>query len=242
MRFGQPQPYRDILFQPSVLSQRVRTFMKLDKILHALLPTDDTFFNLFEKDADNLVAAAKTFKDLMTNSISKEERAQKIRKIEEFEHKGDEVTHQIYSELGSTFITPFDREDIHALASKLDDILDFIQGAATRIVLYRVESISTEQEHLAALVYDAVVHLHNVIPQLRDFKSAEAIKESLVKINSIENEADDLFERAIASLFDNCTDPIQLIKSKELLVSLETATDQCEDAANVIESIIVKHA
>ncbi len=216
--------------------------MKLDKLLHVLLPTDDRFFTFFEKDAENLLAAAKIFKELMSNSISREERGQKIRKIEELEHRGDEVTHQIYSELGSNFITPFDREDIHSLASKLDDILDFLQGAATRIVLYRVESISPEMEQLAEMVYQQVVELHKAIPQLRSFKSVEAISESLVRINSLENEADDLFERAIAHLFDTCKDPIQLIKTKELLVSLETATDQCEDAANVIESIIVKHA
>jgi predicted phosphate transport protein (TIGR00153 family) len=216
--------------------------MKLNKFLHFLLPTDDAFLNLFDKDVENLLAAARTFKELMSNAISKEERGQKIRRIEEFEHRGDEVTHKIYSELGSTFITPFDREDIHELASKLDDILDYIHGAAARIVLYRVESISPEQERLAELVFEQVVELHKAIPQLRNFKSVEGISESLVRINSIENEADDLFERAIANLFDTCKDPIQLIKEKELLVSLETATDQCEDAANVIESIIVKHA
>jgi predicted phosphate transport protein (TIGR00153 family) len=178
----------------------------------------------------------------MSNTISKEERAQKIKRIEEIEHLGDELTHQIFSELGANFITPFDREDIHALTGKLDDILDFIQGAATRIVLYRVESISHEQERLAGLIFDAIVELRQAIYYLRDFTNADKIRENLVKINSIENEADDLFERAIASLFENCKDPILLIKTKELLVSLETATDQCEDAANVIESIIVKNA
>jgi uncharacterized protein len=216
--------------------------MKIDAILHALLPKDDSFFNLFEKDSGNLLIAAGTFRDLMSNKISKEERGQKIRKIEEFEHKGDEITHQIFKALGTTYITPFDREDIHILASKLDDILDYIQGAATRIVLYRVDSISPESERLAALVYEAVVELNKAIPLLRDLRNADAIKESLVKINSMENEADDLFERAIANLFDTCKDPILLIKLKELLVSLETATDQCEDAANAIESIIVKNA
>lgn len=215
--------------------------MKLNTLLHALLPTDDLFFTLFEKDVENLLSAAKTFKELMNPAISKEERAQKIKKIEELEHRGDEVTHQIFSELGTTFITPFDREDIHTLASKLDDILDYIQGAATRIVLYRVETIEPDHERLAGMVYDAVVELHRAIPRLRNLSSAKEIKECLVRINSLENEADDLFERAIANLFDQCTDPIQLIKSKELLVSLETATDQCEDAANAIESIIVKH-
>jgi predicted phosphate transport protein (TIGR00153 family) len=216
--------------------------MKLDSILHALLPKDDKFLGYFEDDAENLLAAAKVFRDLMSNTMSKEERAQKIRKIEELEHHGDEMTHQIFSELGSTFITPFDREDIHQLASTLDDILDYIQGAATRIVLYRVDTITTEQEKLAGMIHDQVVELHRAIPHLRDLKNIEAIRESLVKINSLENEADDLFERAIANLFDTCKDPIQLIKSKELFVSLETATDQCEDAANVIESIIVKNA
>jgi hypothetical protein len=216
--------------------------MKLDSLLHALLPKDDKFFNFFEKDVENLFTAAKVFKDLMSNSISKEERAQKIRRIEEIEHQGDELTHQIFSELGANFITPFDREDIHALTSKLDDILDFIQGAATRIVLYRIESISPEMERLAGLIYDAITELRAAIYHLRDFRNADKIRENLVKINSIENEADDLFERAIGSLFENCKDPILLIKTKELLVSLETATDQCEDAANVVESIIVKNA
>lgn len=216
--------------------------MKIDSILHALLPKDDKFFNFFERDVDNLLAAAKVFTELMSNSMSREERAQKIKRIEELEHKGDEMTHLIYSNLGSTFITPFDREDIHELASKLDDILDYIQGAATRIVLYRVDAISPEQERLAVMIHDSVVELHKAIPLLRDLKNVANIRESLVRINSIENEADDLFERAIANLFETCKDPIQLIKSKELLVSLETATDQCEDAANVIESIIVKNA
>jgi uncharacterized protein len=215
--------------------------MKFDAILHALLPKDDKFFILFEKDADNLLLAAKTFKEMMNSKISAEERAQKIRKIEELEHKGDEITHEIFQELGLSFITPFDREDVHELASKLDDILDFVQGASTRIVLYRVNTISPEAEALANLVYDAIEALHKAIPHLRDMRDAKKMSENLVKINSIENEADDLFERAIAALFDNCKDPIELIKSKELLVSLETATDQCEDAANVIESIIVKN-
>ena len=216
--------------------------MKLDSLLHALLPKDDKFFNYFEKDVENLLDAAKVFRNLMSNSMSKEERAQKIKRIEELEHHGDEVTHKIYSDLGSTFITPFDREDIHSLASKLDDILDFIQGAATRLLLYRVEVISPEQERLAGMILDMVYELYKAIPLLRDLSDVTQIRESLVKINSIENEADDLFERAIAGLFETCKDPILLIKTKEVLVSLETATDQCEDAANVIESIILKTA
>lgn len=216
--------------------------MKFDHFLHALLPKDAKFFNYFENDVQNLLHTAKVLKDLMSPSMTKEERAQKIKLIEELEHKGDEITHHIYSELGGTFITPFDREDIHALASKLDDILDYIQGAATRIVLYRVETITPELEQLAAMIYDAVSELAKAIPHLRDLRNVEKIRENLVRINSIENAADDLFERAIANLFETCKDPIVLIKTKELLVSLETATDQCEDASNVVETIIMKNA
>jgi uncharacterized protein len=216
--------------------------MKLESILHVLIPRDDKFFKYFENDVENLLLAAGIFKHVMSNAISKEERAQKVKHIEELEHRGDEITHKIFSEVGATFITPFDREDIHALASELDDILDYVQGAATRLVLYRVDTISPEQERLAALIYDQVVELHKAILNLRHFKDGKFILDSLVRINSIENEADDLFERAIANLFDTCEDPIKLIKMKELLVSLETATDQCEDAANVIETIIVKNA
>lgn len=216
--------------------------MRLDGILRLLLPKDEKFLHLFVKDVENLLTAATLFKEAMVSSISYQERSQKIRKLEEIEHKGDEITHQILSELSLTFITPLDREDIHALATTLDDILDYIQGTGHRMILYQIESITPEEEKLANFIYQQVLELHKAIPLLHQLKKADMIKDALVKINSIENEADDVFERAIADLFRNCKDPIELIKVKELLVSLETATDQCEDAANVIESIMIKNA
>jgi predicted phosphate transport protein (TIGR00153 family) len=216
--------------------------MKFDTLIHALLPKDKQFFQYFEEDAENLLKAASVLKELMSPSMSRSEREQKIRKVEELEHRGDDITHEIFSYLSSTFVTPFDREDIHALASKLDDILDFIKGAATRVSLYKVESITADEEKLADLIRAAVQELYSAIRALRDLRGAPDIRTSLVRIHSIENEADDLFERAIGNLFDTCKDPILLIKTKEILVSLETATDQCEDAANVIESIMVKNA
>jgi predicted phosphate transport protein (TIGR00153 family) len=215
--------------------------MSLDSMLRALLPKDDKFFQLLEQDVENLRIAAQTFKDLMQHTLSSEERAQKTRRLEELEHKGDELTHQIFRELGATFITPFDREDIHTLTSALDDILDYINGAATRIQLYKIKKVTVDQETLASMVAEAVDQLHKAIPLLRNLKNVQGIRECLVRVNSIENDADDLFERAIAALFDDCDDPIKLIKLKEVFVSLETATDRCEDAANVIESIIVKN-
>ena len=216
--------------------------MKFDRILHALLPKHDHFYDYFERDVENLHQAATTFRDLMHNGISPEERAQKIRRVEELEHKGDDITHNIFSEVGTNFITPIDREDIHALASALDEVLDYLKGASTRIVLYRVLTIPPEATKLAELILLQVSELHKAIHLLRDFHNVDAMRECLVRINSLENEADDIFERAIAGLFDSCTDPIVLIKTKELYVSLETATDQCEDAANVIETIIAKNA
>ena len=216
--------------------------MKLDTLIQALLPKDRKFFEFFENDAANLLSAARLLRELMTPSMSPEQRLQKIRKVDELEHKGDEITHAIFRYLESTFITPFDREDIHTLASKIDDILDFINGAANRVALYKLGEITTGQEALAGYVLGAVEELHHAIEHLSDLRHATAIRERLVRIHSIENEADDLFERTIGSLFETCKDPILLIKNKEILVSLETATDQCEDAANVIESIIVKNA
>ncbi len=216
--------------------------MKIDTILHLLLPRENKFFAFFEKDVENLLETAQTLKDLMSDSVTKKERAEKIQRIVDLEHVGDETTHQILSALGSTFITPFDREDIHELATKIDDIVDYLQGAATRLMLYRVQKISPEMQQLAVLIHQQVIELHRSLPRLQNLKNATSIRDSLVRINSIENEADDLFERAIARLFETCKDPIRLIKEKELLVSLETATDQCEDAANVIESILVKNA
>jgi hypothetical protein len=216
--------------------------MKFDRILHALLPKHDHFYDYFERDVENLHQAATTFRDLMHNGISPEERAQKIRRVEELEHKGDDITHNIFSEVGTNFITPIDREDIHALASALDEVLDYLKGASTRIVLYRVLTIPPEATKPAELILLQVSELHKAIHLLRDFHNVDAMRECLVRINSLENEADDIFERAIAGLFDSCTDPILLIKTKELYVSLETATDQCEDAANVIETIIAKNA
>ncbi len=215
--------------------------MNLDRILHVLLPKHDQFYDFFERDVENLLSAATLFSELMVNTMSPEERVFKIRRIEELEHRGDELTHQIFSEVGSNFITPIDREDVHALASALDEVLDYLKGAATRIVLYRVTQIPAEATRLAGLILDQVKELHKAIGLLRDLRNVEAIRECLVRINSIENEADDLFEMAIAQLFETCKDPILLIKTKELYVSLETATDQCEDAANVVETIIVNN-
>jgi len=215
--------------------------MKLDILLKKILPRDDKFIMLFVEDVENVLYASRIFKQAMSMELSKEERLQKIRKLEEVEHRGDEITHRIFELLATSFITPFDREDIHSLASKLDDIVDYLQISANQIILYKIKSISIEQEKLARIIFKQAEQLHQAIQLLHTLKNASLIKDCLVTINSLENEADDLFERAIADLFENCKDPIYLIKVKGLLESMEIATDKCEDAANVIESILIKN-
>lgn len=215
--------------------------MKFDYILQLFSPKDKKFFPLFEKASANLLDVSKILiKALKTKDIG--ERDAYIKEIEQLEHKGDQITHDIFHELSSSFITPFDREDIHNLAAVVDDILDFIHGSAKRIQLYNLKQPSKAMVDLAELILQGNEQLHHGIMALKDLKNIEKVKEICVKINSIENLADDVFDTAVAKLFDEEKDAIELIRVKEILQNLETATDKCEDAANVLESIIVKYS
>lgn len=207
--------------------------------LKFFFPQDRKFFPLFEKAALNLQEAGGVIYKL-TTSTSYEERIKYMRDIEELEHIGDDITHEIFHELGQNFITPFDREDIHRLASALDDILDFIHGASKRIQLYKVTEFTIDLVKLSELIKTSTEELRMAIFELKNMSKMRNITDSLVRVNSIENHADDIFENAVAQLFEKEKDAIELIKMKEILSSLETATDKCEDAANVIESIYVK--
>ena len=163
-----------------------------------------------------------------------------VRQIEKLEHVGDEITHQIFQEISITFITPFDREDIQRLASVLDDVIDYIHGSAKRIELYKLDPIHPSMIKLSELIQQCAIELHSAISSLRGMKNMNKLRESLVKVNSIENHADDIFDNAVARLFEEEKDAIQIIKVKEILSALETATDKCEDVANVLESVIIK--
>jgi len=209
--------------------------------LQFLVPKDKKFFPLFEKATENLLRTSEAL-IVLTTTTSAEERKQRIREIEHLEHSGDNITHLIFNQLGKSFITPFDREDIHALASAIDDVLDFIHGSAKRIDLYRIEQLDESIPALARCIHDGAVELNVAIKNLNGMKDVNLVKEACVKINSLENEADDVFNKAIANLFDNEKDAIQIIKIKEILAALETATDKCEDAANVIQGIVLKQA
>ena len=209
-------------------------------ILQYLLPKDRKFFPLFKQATENLVKGSKLLVELVNAPVEK--RRDLIKEIEHVEHIGDNITHMIFNELGRNFITPFDREDIHALTSSIDDVLDLIQGSAKRIELYKVTVISEPMVLLSDIILKGAIELNVAVLNLEGMKRIDEIKAACVRINSLENNADDVFNLAIARLFDEEKDAIQLIKTKEILQALETATDKCEDAANVIESIIIKYA
>lgn len=214
--------------------------MKLDRFIQSLMPHDEKFFVLFDNLARTMVEAADILRTLP--SISKSERQSVIDAIKEQEHKADSITHEIYTELNKTFVTPFDREDIYTLASRLDDIIDYIDGSANRFHLYKLKKNSADIQRLTEIIYQSAIEIQRGVSMINDHRHFEDLKKILRKINQYENDADDIFDLAIAELFDKEDNAIELIKNKEVLVSLETATDKCEDVANVLEGIMIKNA
>ena len=203
----------------------------------SLMPKEQKFFDLFEASAANAIQGAKALKEMVDTWQFIDSH---IAEITELEHTGDTITHQVISLLHRTFVTPFDREDIYKLSSSLDDIIDLIDAVSSRIILYRVEQPTVESKQLAFLILKSVEELQKSISNLG--KKGGEVYHHCVEVNSLENEADSVCRDAIASLFQNINDPITIIKWKEIYETLETATDRCEDAANVLESIILKNS
>src|SRR5690606_27193299 len=204
-------------------------------------PKDKKFFPLFEEAGNNLIALATALKEAVnTEDLTK--RKELFGYIEDLEHKGDDITHRIYLELGKNFITPFDREDIHELASAIDDVADYIHGSANRMDLYQVTEMTDSIKELSALILEGVTVMSKAINELKNLKNIRNITDACVRINSIENKADFVFDQAVGRLFQYEKDAVVLIKYKEVLNALETATDMCEDVANVLETILVKNA
>lgn len=216
--------------------------MSLNSIFQYFVPKDKkVFFPLFEQAASNVVAMATVLVEAV-NTNNTATREELFKQIDKLENKGDEITHQVYLELGKNFITPFDREDIHALASAIDDVADNIQGSANRMLLYRIEEVNEPISKLSELILQASIDLEKAVRELKDLRNVRNIADSCIRINSVENQADYVFDRAVADLFLYEKDTLKVIKHKEILAALETATDMCEDAANVMESILVKNA
>jgi predicted phosphate transport protein (TIGR00153 family) len=214
--------------------------MRFDRFIKILLPRDERFYSFFEESSQNLVRAAEVLRTLATATPS--EREQFVLKMKDLEHEGDSITHKIFSEMNGTFVTPFDREDIHVLAAALDDVMDYMDGSASRFTLYKIRECPERMVKLIDILHHSILELHRGVSLLRDIQKYEQIQKVLEKVNEYENEADAVFEHAIAELFEREKDPIKVIKLKEIYVGLETATDKCEDAANVLEAILIKHA
>jgi predicted phosphate transport protein (TIGR00153 family) len=215
--------------------------MSFDSVLKFFLPKDRVFYSLFEEVAATLVEMGSLFKKaLQEQDLS--QRDALLRSLENLEHKNDETTHRIFIELGRNFITPFDREDIHYLTTSLDDIADYIWGAAKRIVNFQINDEYNTLPAFAEIINQSITAINTCVYALRDMKDLRAITEACVMVNSLENDADDLLDRTMMKLFSSNITAIELIKQKDIYQMLETVTDKCEDAANVVESIIIKYS
>lgn len=215
--------------------------MNLDRFIRRLLPRDEKFFTMLEESTQNLMMASDLLKKLAV-SRSLAQQTKLVSEIKEMEHRGDTITHRIFSELNATFVTPLDREDIHLLASALDDILDHIDGSAQRIVLYSIKKFPPALVRLCDVLHHSIGEIHRGIGLMRDMNDITRLEEVFQKVNQFENDADSIFDQAVAELFKKEKNPITIIKLKEVYVGLETATDKCEDVTNVLEGIVIKHA
>ncbi|MCE5315371.1 MAG: DUF47 family protein [Armatimonadota bacterium] len=204
-----------------------------------IIPKEEAFFDLFKAQASNVVEGAILLKDLLEDYTDIDQKRMKIDKAESF---GDEIAHKIIEKLNTTFITPMDREDIHALTSALDDILDYINATAQRLHLYGVTSIGTDARELANIILRAAEETEALIENMKNLKDVKSMKSRWIEVNRLENEGDKVSRDAIAGLFKHEKDPIEVIKWKELYEHLETAIDKCEDAANIVEAVALKNA
>lgn len=207
--------------------------------MFGLLPKADGFFDLFERAAANVHATAGALVDLVERWDDVEER---VRKIKDLEHVGDQITHDTIEMLNTSFITPIDRQDIHELICRLDDIADMVDTTAHRMIVYRIKRPTDECKQLAACLRHATGVIVEAMPLLRNMKEGPRIREKCVAIHTQENAADQMLAHALGRLFDSEPDAREILKWKDLYQEIESATDRCEDVANVLDSIVLKNA
>lgn len=201
-----------------------------------LIPREEKFFDLFEQQAANIVVASRALEELVLDYANAKEKYQRIRDLE---HQGDTVTHEVVKKLNTTFITPIDREDIYALASRLDDVVDLIDAVAERLVLYRITKPTQGCLDMAKIIVKTAEETDRAVRCLRSL--SPSYHKHAVEVNRLENEADRMLRDLLAGLFEG-TDPIEVIKWKEIYETMEAVTDRCEDVVNVIEGIVLKMA
>jgi predicted phosphate transport protein (TIGR00153 family) len=204
-----------------------------------LLPREEKFFDLFEESAHNLVRAAGLLAELLQNWEDVEE---KVRQITELEHHGDNITHRIIAQLHGTFVTPIDREDIALLANRMDDVMDFIEAAAVRMVLYGIDKPTERAKEVADILIRVTTEVSKAIPRLRHRRELSHMREHCIEINRLENEADAVRRSALAELFHEQVDVTNVIKWMEIYENMENAVDRCEDIADILEGVMIKRA
>jgi hypothetical protein len=203
-----------------------------------IIPQDKLFFNMLENVSENVLSGSVAFLDMLKNYENIKE---KQKRIEDIEHQGDDFVHEIFEELNKTFITPIDHDDISKLASAFDDVLDYIDDAATIFVLYDIQKPEENMIKLAEVLLQQTTELRHALSGLRNIKNPREIEEICIEVNRLENVADDLYKTSVANLFKR-KDAIEIMKLKEVYERLEFATDNCEDVANVISDIVVKNS
>ncbi len=211
-------------------------------VLARFLPQDQRFYTFFREAADNANEAAKHLVNILDDFTDLE---RKVRRMRDMEHRGDEITHQLFNALNSTFMTPLDREDIRDLASKLDDLVDYMDQAARHLLLFRIEAPTDLARLLARVLSEQAALVAEAVPMLEHAKERDELIRRTIEINRLENEADDLYSQALSTLFDGATDIPSVIKAirwGDLYGLLEGATDRAEDVADTLEGITLKHA
>ena len=214
--------------------------MSVNSIFQFLVPKDKKFFPLFEDAANNLIELASILHDAV--NLPLKEREDLFQKIDKLEERGEVITRQTNLELSRNFITPFDREDIHALITKIDNVADNLHGAASRMRLYQVDKITKSIRKLTEINLEACQNIGEAVKELKNLKDIKKITEACARISKLENKSDNVYNKAVFEIFENETDVKNIIKYKEVLSVLETATDKCKSVASVLESIAVKNS
>ncbi|MDD5694877.1 MAG: DUF47 family protein [Bacteroidales bacterium] len=215
--------------------------MSFQTFFRKLVPSEKKFFPMYEAAATLTLEAAVTLRKVFITE-SPDDREALFTYIKELETRGDEIAHAIFDELDKTFITPFDREDVHKLASTTDDVLDFINGSSQRIRLFKPKKFPPAFVKFTDLLIEGVTEYHTAVKELKNLKKPEKISRACIRINEIENLADDLYHQFLSDLFDNETDAIELIKKREIIMTMERAADRLEDVSDVLRTIILKVA
>jgi len=204
-----------------------------------LIPKDTNFYDLFERGVTKVHEGVQLLEDLVKNFINVPLKAKRIKDVE---HEADLITHETVAKLNKTFVTPFDREDIHGLICSLDNILDHVEAAADKLSLYRINEIKPDATLLTDILLRAVQEVQKTVVRLRHLKGGDSILQHCIEINRLENEGDFVYRSAIAKLFEKGDDTLDVLKWKDVYESIENAIDSCEDVANVIEGVALKNS